>query len=164
MHPKNGTEIWVPLFDAAGAALFPELMKRLDLLKANRIGNKSLFFVRDWVDRSRKTPLPWATARGGIDLVQKRTKVVLRAAGLREDLSFTSFRHGGFTELGDAELSDAQIRALSRQKSSKIVAGYVKRTEKQIVEGTHKRRATRPANDAAAPADRQLDLFGGKRG
>lgn len=89
---------------------------------------------------------------------REKTKAVLLAAGLRPELSFTSFRHGGFTELGDAELTDAQIRALSRQKTAKVVSGYVKRTQSQIIEGTHKRRATRPAETSVARG-RQLNLF-----
>jgi hypothetical protein len=158
VHPKTGAEVWIPLFDVhAGAriALFPELMARMDALKRDRVGG-GLFFMRDWVDRAAKIPVPWSTARGGLDLVRERTKGLLRAASIREEVSFTSFRHGGFTELGDAELTDAQIRALSRQKSSKIVQGYVKRTQRQIVEGTKRRRAIRPAPAAAASEVHQL--------
>lgn len=72
-----------------------------------------LFFVRDWSDPVPKIPLPWARVRGGLDFVQKKTKQAIRKAGVRGELSFTSFRHGGLTELGDADLTDTQIRALS---------------------------------------------------
>jgi len=34
--------------------------------------------------------------------VSRKVKEVIRAAGLRDELSFTSFRDGGFTEGGDA--------------------------------------------------------------
>ena len=34
---------------------------------------------------------------------------MIRAAGVRDELSFTSFRHGGFTEGGDAELTDREM-------------------------------------------------------
>jgi len=102
-----------------------------------------LFFVRDWIDKAAQVPLPWATASGALDFVKKKTKEVIRAAKLRDELSFTSFRHGGLTELGDAELTDTQIRALSRQKSSKVLPRYIKRTRRQIIAGTYKRRALR---------------------
>ena len=75
-------------------------------------------------------------AAGGLDYVKKKTKKVIRAAGLRDELCFTSFRHGGLTELGDADLTDTQIRALSRQKSTKVLPRYIKRTRRQIVAGT----------------------------
>lgn len=144
VHPKNGEAIWIPLFDK-GMPLFPELMGRMDAMKRDRVGG--LFFVRDWPDPIAKVPLPWATPAGGLDFVKKKTKKVIRAAGLSDELSFRSFRHGGLTELGDAELTDSQIRALSRQKSTKVLPRYVKRTRRQIVAGTVKRRALRDIED-----------------
>jgi hypothetical protein len=157
VHPKNGEAVWIPLFEKkTGAALFPELMARMDALGRNRIGN-GLFFLRDWIDRKAGVPLPWATARGQIDLVGVKLRPALEAAGIDPSITFTSFRHGGLTELGDSELTDAQIRAVSRHKSAKVLTRYVKRTEKQIVDATIKRRANRPA---PAKPDDQLDLFG----
>ena len=144
VHPKNGEAVWIPLFDK-GAPLFPELMARMDAMKRDRVGG--LFFVRDWADPIAKIPLPWATAAGGLDFVKKKAKAVIRKAGLRDELSFTSFRHGGITELGNADLTDTQIRALSRQKSSKVLPRYIKRTRRQIVAGTAKRRALREEDD-----------------
>ncbi|WP_134499750.1 hypothetical protein [Microvirga pakistanensis] len=55
-------------------------------------------------------------------------KRMIRLAGLRDELSLTSFRHGGLTEMGDADLADAQMRAISRHKSARILPTYVKRT------------------------------------
>jgi hypothetical protein len=43
--------------------------------------------------------------------MSRKVKEIIRAAGLRDELTFTSFRHGGFTEAADADLSDAEIRA-----------------------------------------------------
>jgi hypothetical protein len=144
VHPKTSEEVWIPLFDSTGAALFPELMARMDAACSNRIGN-GLFFLRDWVDQKAGVPLPWATRAGQIDYVGVKLRPVLRAAGIDPLITFTSFRHGGLTELGDSELTDAQIRAVSRHKSAKVLTRYVKRTQKQIVDATMKRRANRPA-------------------
>ena len=48
--------------------------------------------------------------REGEDLRYLRDVVKeIRAAGLREELSFGSFRHGGFTEGADSDLTDAAI-------------------------------------------------------
>jgi hypothetical protein len=41
----------------------------------------------------------------------RKTKELIRAAGLRDALTFTSFRHGGYTEGADADVSDAELRA-----------------------------------------------------
>jgi hypothetical protein len=70
-----------------------------------------------------------------------RVRLILRAADTDPVITFTSFRHGGLTELGDADLTDAQIRAVSRHKSPKVLTRYVKRTERQIVEATKKNAA-----------------------
>ena len=68
---------------------------------------------------------------------------MIRAAGLRDELTFTSFRHGGFTETGDAELTDREIMAQGRHKSPKVLRKYVKRTMRQVAAGTRKRLAAR---------------------
>jgi hypothetical protein len=111
---KTRTESWIPLFDEAGVALYPELMAELDAIKRERIGG----------------------------LME-----VIRAAGVRDELSFTSFRHGGFTETGDAELTDREIMAQGRKATVKTLPKYVKRTTKQIITGTKKRRASRTKTD-----------------
>jgi hypothetical protein len=40
---------------------------------------------------------------------------LVRAAKLRDDFSVAPFRHGGFTEAADADLTDAQLRAAGRK-------------------------------------------------
>jgi hypothetical protein len=62
---------------------------------------------------------------------------------LCDDLSFTSFRHSGFTETGGAELTDRKIMAQGRKATVKRLPRYVKRTAQQIVSGTKKRRVVR---------------------
>jgi integrase len=85
-----------------------------------------------------------ATSRPcGPDSQGRKVKQIIRVAGLRDELTFTSFRHGGLTEAGDAELTDAQIRAQSRHTSSKVLSRYVKRTMRQVAAGAQKRRAER---------------------
>jgi hypothetical protein len=55
----------------------------------------------------------------------------------------SSFRYGGLSETGDAELTDREILAQSRHTTVKVLPKYVKRTTNQIVTGTKKRRAVR---------------------
>ena len=139
LHVKTHEENWIPLFDDAGVPLYPELMAELDALKRDRIGG--LMLRRDWGDRA-----PWPTAGSGdLALMSRKTKEIIRAAGLRDELTFTSFRHGGFTEAADADLTDAEMRAAGRHKSAKVLPRYAKRTMKQV-EGAKKRRAIRGAN------------------
>ena len=140
IHAKTNEENWIDLFDENGVPLYPELMLELDAIRRDRIGG--LMLTRDWGDRR-----PWPTLPKPdlIDLGQVSLKVkkIIRAAGLRNELSFTSFRHGGFTEAADADLSDAEIRAQGRHRSAKVLPRYAKRTMKQMESGTKKRRAIR---------------------
>lgn len=137
---KTGAESWVPLFDEDGSALYPELMAELDAIKRDRIGG--LMLRRDWGARG-----PWPTwpkpDMPDFTHMSRKTKEIIRAARLRDELSFTSFRHGGLTETGDAELTDREILAQSRHTTVKVLPKYVKRTTRQIATGTKKRRASR---------------------
>ncbi len=114
-------------------------MAELDAIKRERIGG--LMLVRDW-DDCRPWPT-WPTPDNPDLHMSRKVKEIIRAAGLRDDLTFTSFRHGGFTEAADADLSDAEIRAQGRHKSAKVLPRYAKRTMKQVAVGQAKRRATR---------------------
>ena len=140
LHPKTNEENWVPLFDDAGVPLYPELMAELDAIKRERIGG--LMLRRDWGDRR-----PWPTwprpKEPDLTHMSRKVKEIILASGLRPELTFTSFRHGGFTEAGDAELTDTQIRAQGRHKSAKVLPKYVKRTMRQVADGAKKRRAVR---------------------
>jgi hypothetical protein len=104
IHHKTKEENFVPLFKD-GAPLYPELMAELDAIKRERIRGPML--CRDWSDRS-----PWPTwpkpDQPDLTHLSRKVKDVIRAAGLRDELSFTSFRHGGFTESGDAGLSESR--------------------------------------------------------
>jgi len=80
--------------------------------------------------------------------------------GLPETFTLDACRHGGMTELEEAELTDGQGRALSGHKS-KAYEGYAKRTEKRALAATRKRYAHRAAiqepeaSPAVEPAARQ---------
>ena len=134
VHEKTGEENWIPLFDAQGVPLYPELMGELESLKRDRIGGLML---------RRGDLTPWPSASGDLSHMRHKVKEIIRAAGLRDELSFTSFRHGGFTEAADADLTDAEIRAQGRHKSAKVLPKYAKRTMKQVEAG---KETTRSAN------------------
>jgi hypothetical protein len=141
---KTKQESWIPLLDDAGVPLYPELMAELDAIKRQRIGG--LMLCRDWGERG-----PWPTwpkpDQPDFTHLSRKVKEVIRAAGLRDELSFTSFRHGGFTEGGDAELTDREMLAQGRHTTVKVLPKYTKRTTRQIMNGAKKRRASRTKAD-----------------
>jgi hypothetical protein len=137
---KTKTESWIPLIDDAGVPIYPELMDELDAIKRQRIGG--LMLCRDWGERG-----PWPTwpkpDQPDFTHLSRKVKEVIRAAELRDELSFTSFRHGGFTEGGDAELTDREMLAQGRHTTVKVLPKYTKRTTRQVMNGAKKRRASR---------------------
>jgi hypothetical protein len=82
--------------------------------------------------------------RHGPDLthMSRKVKEVIRAAEMRDEPTFTSFRHGGFTEAADSDLTDAECGPRGGTSPPRY-ARYAKRTMKQVAEGSRKRRATR---------------------
>ena len=150
LHDKTGAEAWFPLFDeardtsgriVATKQLYPVLQARLDALKADRIGG--LMLVRDWVDRGARRPLPWPSEKGDLSFLRHEVKDLIRTAGIRDELTFQSFRHGGMTEGGDAELTDRELLAQSRHTSTKVLPLYTKKTMRQVASGARKRLASR---------------------
>ncbi len=141
VHPKNGEEAWWPLFDETGEPLFPELMSELDAIKETV--DLGLIFRRDHNHRRSHLLLPWMTERKDLRYLRRVVQKIVAAARLRIELSFTSFRHGGFTEGADSDLTDAELRAAARHRSTRQLPTYAKRTRKQLIAGSKKRREER---------------------
>jgi hypothetical protein len=137
-HHKNrkSEKIAIPLFDCDGTELWPEMMTRLEGVKQTG----TLIVMRDRPDPRKKIHLPWATGgRNPMRYVQAEVRRICRAAGLPDDLSFTSFRHGGHTDGADSGLTDAQMRALGAHKTTAALLRYAKDTEAQRRVGARKR-------------------------
>ena len=76
-------------------------------------------------------------------------QLVRRAAdrlGLPTTFSLDACRHGGMTELEEAELTEGQGMALSAHKTPRAYRGYAKRTEKRVLAATRRWIAHRRAN------------------
>ena len=71
--------------------------------------------------------------------VQAEFRRIGRAAGLPDDITFTSFRHGGHTDGADAGLTDAQMRALGAHRSTAALLRYAKETDAQRKAAARKR-------------------------
>jgi hypothetical protein len=64
-----------------------------------------------------------------------------RKLGLPANFTLDACRHGGMTELEEAELTDGQGRALSAHRTQESYERYAKRTEKRMLSATRKRHA-----------------------
>ena len=100
-RPSTGS--WEPLFDNKGKPLYPLLMAELDAIKALR-PTGGLILRRDG------SGLPWAARARYSPRSSAISKKVILAAGLRPELTFTSFgRHGGTTEASTSGLTETQL-------------------------------------------------------
>jgi hypothetical protein len=82
---------------------------------------------------------------GGMQKIVQRMR---RSLELPSTFTLDACRHGGMTELEEAERTDGQGRALSAHKSSAYEA-YAKRTMKRALAATRKRHAHRLQNELA---------------
>jgi hypothetical protein len=97
-----------------------------------------LIITRDAPDRFKDVRLPWEKRH-----FARTVSKIRKAAGIDPAIKFMGLRHGGNTEGGDADLTDAQLRALSGHLTPSMTLLYTKRTMDQRREGARKRRDAR---------------------
>jgi len=135
LHHKTGELVSLPLSDRDGP-LFPELTEYLDSLE--RLGVPIVLMKPKPLGKNPKIkpakPFLLRTARN-------RVRDAARAANLPDHLTLAACRHGGLTELGDAELTEQGVMALSGHRTPEAARLYIKRTETQRASAARKRRA-----------------------
>jgi hypothetical protein len=130
---KTSTGSWEPLFNTKGKPLYPELMAELDAMKDLR-PTGGLMLRRDG------SGIPWATKGEMLTHFARVVKKIIRAAGLRDELTFTSFgRHGGGTEAQDSGLTDAQLRQKGQWTTNAAMGRYLHRDDQGKQEAQEKR-------------------------
>lgn len=129
-HHKTGELVSLPLSDSEGK-LFPELTTYLDSLE--RLGVPIVL-----LNPKGKKPKPARPFK--IRDARARVRKAAAAAHLPADLTLAACRHGGLTELGNAELTEQGVMALSGHKTPQAARLYVKRTETQRVTAARRRR------------------------
>lgn len=93
---KTGKKMVIPLVETVGdeqVSLFPEL--EAELSRTPRMAEVMV------VDEKTGRPLTY-------EQVKYRHNKIRRVAGLPKKMTFTGFRHGGITELGDAGIDDTR--------------------------------------------------------
>jgi hypothetical protein len=136
VNPKTDGGDWTPLFNKDGEPLYPELMAELDAMKALR-PTGGLMLRRD------QSGLPWATKGEMLTHFARIVKTIVRAARLRDELTFTSFRHGGATEAATSGLSDSEMRVKGQWTSNKVLKNYVHKNDEMHVNAHAKRQTNR---------------------
>lgn len=136
-HHKTGEVVWMPLKDESGP-LYPELDAYLAALP--RLG---LPIVLTSGERGPARPYAHVYA-------QRRVREARAAANLGPHVTLDACRHGGMTELGDAELTEQGVMTLSGHKTPQAARLYIKRTERQRTTAARQRRKWVDENEAGA--------------
>jgi hypothetical protein len=135
-HHKTGAMVPHPLQDADGTPFYVEAERVLIHLPRRGVP-LILKPKRDGTAEPYTAPLMWKVVRKLRDRLNLPSTFTLDAC-----------RHGGMTELEEAELTDGQGRALSGHRS-KAYEGYAKRTMKRALAATRKRHAHLLATNAS---------------
>lgn len=138
-HHKTGAVVWHPLEEKtdAGVVRFYEQAEAV-LARLPRLGVPMILRqVREGVTK------PFSFSG-----MQKIVHAMRDRIGLPSTFTLDACRHGGMTELEEAELTDGQGRALSAHKSQQAYERYAKRTMERALSATRKRHAHRLANVA----------------
>lgn len=130
--------------EANGRRLYPELEEFLEDLP--RLGVPIVVTAG-----SRGPSRPYALV-----YAQRRVREARVRARLGVHVTLDACRHGGMTELGDAELAEQGVMALSGHKTPQAARLYMKRTERQRLSAAEKRRTWVEANKI----DTRVDLEG----
>ncbi len=154
LHHKTGELCSLPLSDEEGP-LFPELTAYLDTIE--RLGVPIVLLRPKGKEPKPARPFKLRDARA-------RVRRAAKKAGLPTYLTLAACRHGGLTELGDAELTEQGVMALSGHRTPEAARLYVKRTETQRMMAARKRRVwvESGSNDERSEAESQNGAAAGK--
>jgi hypothetical protein len=138
-HHKTGAVVLHPLQDADGTLFYGDAEDVL--AKVPRRGIPMILHeTRAKTDPRKPKPTNLYSESGMAKLVRR----LRDEGGLPATFTLDACRHGGMTELEEAELTDGQGRALSAHKS-RAYEGYAKRTMERALAATRKRHAHRIA-------------------
>jgi hypothetical protein len=141
-HHKTGEVLDHPLEDDDGVIKFYEDAEEI-LAKLPRLGVPMIL-------HKRRGEVAKPFAMSSMQHIVQRVRKELKLPAL---FTLDACRHGGMTELEEAELTDGQGRALSAHRTQASYAGYAKRTEKRMLSATRKRFAHRLAEETLTGHD-----------
>jgi len=136
-HHKTGQIVWHPLEEVSGSGLV-KFYEDAEAVLAH-LPRRGVPMILREVSEGVTKPYSF----GGM---QKIVQIMRAKLGLPSTFTLDACRHGGMTELEEAELTDGQGRALSAHKSQQAYEGYAKRTMERALSATRKRHAHRLSN------------------
>lgn len=128
IQSKTGNVVDIPIVDRIDGevvVLYPELEAV--------IGGLTRGADDDLIVRDERTGAAYTK-----DYMNKLHRRIRKKAGLPDDLKFTSFRHGGITELGDS--GEVDVRAVSGHKTLNVTGIYNKASQEKALRIAARRR------------------------
>lgn len=139
IHHKTGAVVWHPLEDDDGTPFYADAEAVIARLPRRGLP----MILREVPTEGGGVFKPYSYS-GFEKIIQQLRKQI----GLPAHFTLDACRHGGMTEIEEAELTEGQGRALSGHKTSQAYRGYAKETFERALAATRKRHAHRLANAA----------------
>jgi len=136
-HHKNKTLVWHPLEEIVDDESVKFYAEAEDIL--SHLPKLGVSMIMRRIERGEQRGQAKIWSYPGMEKVvqQMRKKI----EGVSELFTLDACRHGGMTELEEAELTDGQGRALSGHKTAEAYRGYAKETMQRALAATRKRHA-----------------------
>jgi hypothetical protein len=136
-HHKTGVAVWHPLEEITPAGVVTFYADAEAVLQHLPRRGVPLILREQGSTSKPYTPMYMA----------KLVRKLRHDLGLPETFTLDACRHGGMTELEEAELTTGQGRALSGHRTDRAYSGYAKATMQRALAATRKRHAHRLANE-----------------
>jgi hypothetical protein len=136
-HHKNKALVWHPLEEAVDGEIVKFYAEAEEIL--SHLPKLGVPMIMRRIERGERKGDAKVWSYPGMEKVvqQLRKKI----DGVSTLFTLDACRHGGMTELEEAELTDGQGRALSGHKTAQAYRGYAKETMKRALAATRKRHA-----------------------
>lgn len=138
-HHKTGATVDHPLEEMLPDGTVVKFYEDAEAILA-KLPRRGISMILREIERGKSKPFAFPTMQHKVQRLRKKL-------GLPAHFTFDACRHGGMTELEEAELTEGQGRALSAHRTSQAYAGYAKRTERRMLSATRKRHAHRIADE-----------------
>lgn len=140
LHHKTGAIVLHPLEErtSTGVVKFYEEAE----IVLSHLKRRGVSMILREVSAGKSKPF----AQSKVQHIVQRMRTKLK---LPSTFTLDACRHGGMTELEEAELTDGQGRALSAHRTQQSYEGYAKRNMTRALSATRKRHAHRLANASA---------------
>lgn len=134
-HHKSKALVWHPLEEIVDGEMVKFYAEAEEIL--SHLPKLGVPMIMRRIERGERKGEAKVWSYPGMEKVVQQMRK--RIEGVSELFTLDACRHGGMTELEEAELTDGQGRALSGHKTAQAYRGYAKETMQRALAATRKR-------------------------